>query len=278
MRNNFDTVLDECLERIAKGETDIESCVAQYPEHSEDLRDILETALAFQGSGAPEPSHLAMDQGRDRLLQAVAEQRLGKARGAGFLTGLLRKFLAPPALKVAGSMAALGILMLVGAGMILGAGNSLPGQVLYPVKLRIEDTRLALASSVPAKVGRHIDSAENRAEELATVAPYAEPQTITDLSQGITHNLGEAQRLAASVSDGAELAQIKDRLESSAISHLGLLEGSLANVPDGSRAALGDADKGSDIGSNGSEGVCIGISRLKINTRCHITHCFSPLD
>ncbi len=248
MRNNFDTVLDECLERIRNGEADTESCLAQYPEYSEDLRDILETALAFQDMGAPEPSHLAMDQGRDRLLQVVAERRLGKARGAGFLAGLLRKLLSPPALKLAGSMAALGVLMLVGIGVVLGAGNSLPGQVLYPVKLRIEDTRLALASSVPAKVSRHIDSAENRVEELATVAPYAEPQMITELSQSITHNLDEAQRLAASVSNGAELTQIKDRLESSALTHLGLLEGSLASVPDGSRAALGDALKLSSQG------------------------------
>ncbi len=82
MKNNFDTVLDECVELVRQGEFDIETCLARYPEHSEDLRGFLETALALQDEGVPEPSHQAMDQGRERLLKAVADRRL--TRNPGF--------------------------------------------------------------------------------------------------------------------------------------------------------------------------------------------------
>ncbi len=85
MKKNFDTVLDECVELVRQGEFDIETCLARYPEYSEDLRGFLETALALQGGGVPEPSHQAMDQGRERLLEAVAERQLAQARRPGFL-------------------------------------------------------------------------------------------------------------------------------------------------------------------------------------------------
>ncbi len=145
MKNNFDTVLDECVELVRKGEADIETCLARYPEYSEDLRGFLETALAFQDEGVPEPSHQAMDQGRERLLKAVADRRL--TRNPGFLG----RFLGNPALKLAGAMAGLAALLLVGGGMALASGDSLPGDALYPVKRGMEDVRLALTPSDAGK-------------------------------------------------------------------------------------------------------------------------------
>ena len=122
MRNNFDTVLDECVELVGKGEADIETCLARYPEYSGDLRGFLETALALQDGGVPEPSHQTMDQGRERLLKAVAVRQLAQARSTGFFG----KLFGGPALKWAGAMAGLAALLLVGGGVALGAclGNS----------------------------------------------------------------------------------------------------------------------------------------------------------
>ena len=109
MKKNFDTVLDECVELVRKGEADIEACLARYPEHSEDLKEFLEMALAFRAEEVPEPSNLAVDQGRERLLKAVAERQLAQARSPGFLG----RWFGTPALKWAGAMAGLAALLLV---------------------------------------------------------------------------------------------------------------------------------------------------------------------
>ena len=84
MKKKIDTVLDECVELVRKGEADVPTCLARYPEYSEDLSGLLETALALQDGAVPEPSHEAMDQGRERLLKAVSERQLAQARSPGF--------------------------------------------------------------------------------------------------------------------------------------------------------------------------------------------------
>ena len=155
--------------------------------------------------------------------------------------GLLGKFLTPPMLMWAGALAAVVALLVVGTGVVLASGSSLPGQSLYPVKRGTENVRLVLTSSDAGKANLHIALAGRRAKELAMVAPVADPERIADLSQEINHNLGEALRLAASATDGKKVVEFRDRLERSAHTHLALLEGSLDDVPEGSRAAFNDA-------------------------------------
>ena len=205
MQNNFATVLDECVELVRKGEADIQACLARYPEYSEDLRGLLETALAFQDGGVPEPNHQAMDQGRERLLKAVEERRLAQARSPGFLGRLLGS----PALKWAGAMAGLAALLLVGGGVALASGESLPGDALYPVKRGMEDVRLVLTPSKAGKASFHIALAENRAVELAMVASTPRPERIEALSRDLSHNLTEAQRLVGTLTKGEDVARVQ---------------------------------------------------------------------
>ncbi len=51
----FDNVLDECLERLlTKGET-IERCLQSFPKHADELKPLLETALATRQAAAIQP-------------------------------------------------------------------------------------------------------------------------------------------------------------------------------------------------------------------------------
>ena len=47
----FDNILDECLERVIKGE-DILACLADYPEHATELEPLLKTALDTRNAAA----------------------------------------------------------------------------------------------------------------------------------------------------------------------------------------------------------------------------------
>jgi len=52
----FDTILDECLEKVFSGES-LESCLAGYPDQADELRPLLETVLGARDAAdiAPRP-------------------------------------------------------------------------------------------------------------------------------------------------------------------------------------------------------------------------------
>ena len=53
-RKEFDNILDECFERLIKGET-IEQCLASYPEQAAELEPLLQTAQVTKKATAVEP-------------------------------------------------------------------------------------------------------------------------------------------------------------------------------------------------------------------------------
>jgi len=147
MRKDFDSILDECLERVMKGEADVEACLARYPEYAEELKELLETALVFQQVESPEPSHQAVDMGQERLIKALEEKRGQRANSRGFPGWFMR----PRHVRWAGALAALVVLLVTGTTVALASGSSLPGQPLYPVKRGIEEMRLALTFQTPER-------------------------------------------------------------------------------------------------------------------------------
>ena len=49
--NEFDLILEECVDLIASGESCLEECLASYPEYAAQLEPILITLLCLQEDG-----------------------------------------------------------------------------------------------------------------------------------------------------------------------------------------------------------------------------------
>jgi mannose-6-phosphate isomerase-like protein (cupin superfamily) len=67
--------LNESLALLEAGESSIEGCLAQYPEHADALRPLLETALELSQIPKAAASDEAFAEGKRRMLKAVAEKR-----------------------------------------------------------------------------------------------------------------------------------------------------------------------------------------------------------
>ncbi len=67
---DFNKILDECLDRIKRGES-IESCLAKYPELASDLKPMLESAAGFHRVAAITVSEDARRRARKRLFDAI---------------------------------------------------------------------------------------------------------------------------------------------------------------------------------------------------------------
>ncbi len=157
-RGRDDTILQECLDRLGRGET-VAQCLARHPEQAAELRPALEAAWRLREEGAAlVPDDTFRQRTRQRLLLAYA-QRGGhrKARWA-WLSAL------SPRLVAVGA----GVLLV----MVLGLGStyraaaaSVPGESLHWLKEKGEQVRLTLARSDEARAHLNASLAEERAKE-----------------------------------------------------------------------------------------------------------------
>ena len=118
-----------------------------------------------------------------RLLEAAARQR---GRAPATQKSTLRKETRPKMKLLLATRLISAILVAVigtaavGGGATLAASDSLPGDVLYPVKLAGEDLRLSLASNPEAQVGLALRFSDERIAEIEAMVKRGEelPETV----------------------------------------------------------------------------------------------------
>jgi uncharacterized secreted protein with C-terminal beta-propeller domain len=80
MRGDIEKILDECIDRMNAGES-LDDCLANYPEHSKELRPLLTAAFGIHDACSPIPGPGAKALGRRKLQAALA----GKRNEVGFM-------------------------------------------------------------------------------------------------------------------------------------------------------------------------------------------------
>jgi hypothetical protein len=78
MRDNVDKILDECIDRINRGES-LEVCLTDYPEYSEELRPLLSAMLEAKTAHSFEPSAQAKSFHKQRFTAALVASRERRA-------------------------------------------------------------------------------------------------------------------------------------------------------------------------------------------------------
>ncbi|MBA7491840.1 hypothetical protein ES702_02388 [subsurface metagenome] len=107
MKDNLDKILDECIDRINRGES-VEACLTDYPECSEELRPLLSAMLDTQSAYSFTPSVRAKNSHRQRFTTALVASRERRARKKPVYTWILGWS------KVWGPVAAAIVIALVG--------------------------------------------------------------------------------------------------------------------------------------------------------------------
>lgn len=98
MNKNIAKQLNECLNLLQCG-TNLEAVLSQYPEHTAELRPLLQTVVLIRQVPRAVPSPEAKAAGRQGLLAAVEHKRQTRTRRDGFwrtVTLRLRTFLRIP--------------------------------------------------------------------------------------------------------------------------------------------------------------------------------------
>jgi len=186
MAGKIEDILDNCLERIFKGES-IEDCLKDYPEHASELEPLLKTSSSFMQKSftiCPDSEFKARTYSQ---LRARLYTRREKAQPRG-------KFFAwSPRWAVA--FTAVLVVLIASTGTVAASTSALPGEKLYPIKLATENVRLTLAFSDMDEAKLHIQFAERRAEEIAEMARRGEGSQIPVLTEQLATHLDEVNEI-----------------------------------------------------------------------------------
>ena len=144
--------LADALERMSQGES-LESCLECYPDIKDELRVLLETAQMLEGAFSIEVE----EETRQRVWSKVEGSLRERARPRTSVWLPRWAF-------------ALGAVVVVIGSLVGFSTSSLPGTLLYPVKMATEEVRLAFAFSPEAKLKLEAELVDRRIEEIATLA------------------------------------------------------------------------------------------------------------
>lgn len=164
----LETVLDECLVALARGEA-LEACLRRYPKHRAELEPLLNTALAVKGAvrrQAASPETLL--RARNRFLAEASAMRPARTPAPHWrLPALLPRTALLRSLATAGFTLVL-LAGLLGGGSIVSA-NTLPGDPLYGVKRASESVRMLLTFNTEGRASLARKLAERRLDEVKQV-------------------------------------------------------------------------------------------------------------
>lgn len=176
--NEFNNVLNECLERLlAKGET-IEQCLLSYPEYAAELEPLLHTVVATKKALAIQPRPEFKAEARYQFRLAL--QKVEPKRRLPFLGWQPRWAIA---------MVALLVLLLAGGGTVVAAGDSMPDGLLYPVKLATEQVRLKVTLSNMGKAELYAELADRRVAEMVYMVNKGEPEQVEPTAERLNKHL-----------------------------------------------------------------------------------------
>jgi hypothetical protein len=162
-------ILDECLSQIQSGEATISDCLSAYPDHKHFLESQLSIALQTRELlSPPQPSEEFISQTKIRLLNQIhakqSKSQQTKPKETKGRLGFLRPKLAYISLIIALA------LLISGLGVASASASALPGDLLYNVKLGIEETRLFISQDPTSDADLLIHFADTRLDEVLALA------------------------------------------------------------------------------------------------------------
>ncbi len=167
MEKDLEKILDDCIDELRKGGS-VESILAKYPEYISEIKPLLELVQAMEQLPKPEPSADALSAalvsiGEEiALLRPVEFPELKKKRRSIF-----GKLVQQP--RLAWTLSAAFVLVLMFVGISTVSANSVPGDILYPLKLATEKVSFLLAFSSEKKAELRLTFSEQRTKEIRRV-------------------------------------------------------------------------------------------------------------
>ena len=244
MGRGFKLILSECIDALLEGES-LEQCLQRYPQHAERLEPLLRAVIGAREASytiQPPPELKARVASQVRA-QMEARQRRARANRLSFFDWMPQW----------ASMSIIAVLTVIFCGgcVFAASSESVPGDILYPVKLAFEEVQLAFTFSDTGKADLHAELASRRITEMELMAPDIDSGSIEVLTSDLKEHLQEVEELAVviaqeeeqhdgQVEDG-DLEQLEQTLRRNYFKDTDLTVSAEAKAPTNSKDDIADA-------------------------------------
>ena len=168
----FQDALSHCIDLLYEGQS-VKRCLDLYPNYAQALEPLLQIAASLQQAFTIEARAGYKRASRKRILSSIK-----RGRGPGWLPS----FLQPKwTFRGAVALSAFLVVFLIGAGAVRASSDSMPDDLLYPVKEFTEKVQLKLPRSNSAEAKLHIKLANRRAHEMAAMVREGDYDKVEEL-------------------------------------------------------------------------------------------------
>jgi hypothetical protein len=190
LNDRFNNILNECLDRIIKGET-VEDCLKSYPEQAGELEPLLRTAKSARIASTIQPRPEFKSRARAEFQSAVREMQAKKTERKPLISW---PRLWQPAWSIA--VAAIAVIVLGGGSTLAAASNSMPDSALYSVKIATENVQLSLTPSDIGKAELNAKFADRRVDEIIYTIATNKVDGLQEASNNLSVNMSNLSGLA----------------------------------------------------------------------------------
>jgi hypothetical protein len=186
MTQNFDEILDQCIDSINKGDS-VDDCLARYPEHAAELMPLLKTVTGTHSAVPFTPSAQKKQAARQRMLALMATP--GSKEKRPFLAGFFRQT------KVWASAAAFAAVALIAVFGIMPLinNNSTPGTTIaknnFALMISDDPTIVDLFQSVEITINEI--SLNHATDGWRDITPEINTVDLTDIKGALAQKIWE---------------------------------------------------------------------------------------
>jgi hypothetical protein len=208
-------LLAECLSAAEAGSAGLDICPVQYAPDEAAWRDLVSLALELRQMSAPPPSASFRSAGYRSLMTEIGQKPRWRWQPRRILqapVALFASLFGGNRLRTASvwvSVLVAIILCLGTGGGVLAAEGALPGDLLYGLKITVEDVRLAVTPA-EGDVSLHASFAGRRLGEVRALMATGRLADVPQAAAGYERHVGQAIRVLVAVGD--KDAGVRDRL------------------------------------------------------------------
>ncbi len=229
-------IIANCIDEILAGNSTLEDCLARYPYLGDELRSLLEIAGGIQPE-VTAPTNEFKWRARARLVETMQYPAVDAERSRPDVFGWLRLLVPAKGLSYTFITAALVLALFISGGTTVYASQeSLPDDVLYPVKTGVENLRLALTRTPEARASLHLELAERRIEEVVAQSRLGRDITVSALENAAVQTDAAIKEMGSlEIEDNRTLVM---KLSESTISQQIALNEVSDEIPEAARPSL----------------------------------------
>ncbi|MFC2062420.1 DUF5667 domain-containing protein [Chloroflexota bacterium] len=182
-------ILTQCIEEIKSGKVNLAECLDHYPAIREELEPLLRIALSINEPPDVMPSDAFKIRARVNLMEYIhASKTTKKPVGSSLKSLTTRAWATGWSRAVVVILAVIISVSALGTGTVYASQDSVPGDILYPVKLGTEQAQRFFTTNDVSGTSLELSFADNRIEEMV-VLTHKRPEELAVAVNGYERNL-----------------------------------------------------------------------------------------